>query len=39
MADGEWSVATYIDQRTDDEQTEALAAIFTGAAGGSYAAG
>jgi hypothetical protein len=38
MADGGWSVATYIDQRADDEQTEALAAIFSGAAGGPMAA-
>jgi hypothetical protein len=34
MADGNWSVATYIDQRADDAQTEALAAIFSGTAGG-----
>jgi hypothetical protein len=38
MADGGWAVATYIDQRADDEQTEALAAIFSGAAGGPMAA-
>jgi hypothetical protein len=38
MADGGWSVATYIDQRADDQQTEALAAIFSGAAGGPMAA-
>src|SRR4029079_2782861 len=38
MADGDWSVAAYIDQRANDEQTEALAAIFTGAAGGPMAA-
>ena len=31
-------MAAYIDQRADDEQTEALAAIFTGAAGGPMAA-
>jgi len=30
MADGNWSVAAYIDERADDEQTEALSAIFTG---------
>ena len=29
MADGNWSVAAYIDQRADDKQTEALGAIFT----------
>jgi hypothetical protein len=38
MADGNWSVAAYIDQRADDRQTEALGAIFTGAAGGPMAA-
>ncbi len=38
MADGNWSMATYIDERADDAQTEALAAIFTGAAGGPMAA-
>jgi hypothetical protein len=34
MADGNWTVAAYIDSRADDKQTEALGAIFTGAAGG-----
>ena len=34
MAEGNWSVAAYIDQRAGDKQTEALGAIFTGAAGG-----
>ena len=34
MADGNWSVAAYIDERANDKQTEALGAIFTGAAGG-----
>jgi hypothetical protein len=38
MADGGWSVATYIDQRADDEQTDALATIFSGTAGGPMAA-
>src|SRR5438876_6944643 len=38
MADGDWSLAVYIDQRANDEQTEALAAIFTGTAGGPMAA-
>ena len=38
MADGNWSVAAYIDERADDRQTEALGAIFTGAAGGPMAA-
>jgi hypothetical protein len=37
MAQGNWSVAAYIDQRADDKQTEALGAIFTGAAGGPMA--
>jgi hypothetical protein len=38
MAEGSWSVAAYIDERADDKQTEALGAIFTGAAGGPMAA-
>jgi hypothetical protein len=38
MADGNWSVAAYIDERADDRQTDALGAIFTGAAGGPMAA-
>ncbi|HEY0681932.1 MAG TPA: DUF1326 domain-containing protein [Steroidobacter sp.] len=38
MADGDWSIAAYIDERADDAQTEALTAIFTGAAGGPMAA-
>ncbi|TMJ85401.1 MAG: DUF1326 domain-containing protein [Alphaproteobacteria bacterium] len=38
MAEGNWSVAAYIDQRADDKQTEALGAIFTGAVGGPMAA-
>jgi len=37
MAEGNWSIATYIDQRADDEQTAAMTAIFTGAAGGPMA--
>jgi len=37
MAEGNWSVAAYIDERADDKQTEALGAIFTGAAGGPMA--
>lgn len=37
MAEGNWSVAAYIDERADDQQTEALGAIFTGAAGGPMA--
>ena len=38
MAEGNWSVAAYIDQRADDKQAEALGSIFTGAAGGPMAA-
>ena len=37
MGEGNWSVAAYIDQRANDKQTEALGAIFTGAAGGPMA--
>jgi hypothetical protein len=38
MAEGNWTAAAYIDGRADDGQTEALGAIFTGAAGGPMAA-
>jgi hypothetical protein len=38
MADGDWSAATYVDERADDAQAAALEAIFTGAAGGPMAA-
>ena len=38
MADGNWSVALYLDARADDRQRQALQAIFTGAAGGPIAA-
>src|SRR5262249_26217264 len=38
MADGNWTAASYIDERADDKQTEALGAIFTGVAGGPMAA-
>ncbi|HTQ33485.1 MAG TPA: DUF1326 domain-containing protein [Stellaceae bacterium] len=38
MADGNWSVAAYLDARADDRQTAALGAIFTGAEGGPMAA-
>ncbi len=34
MAEGNWSVAAYIDERGDERQREALRAVFTGAAGG-----
>jgi hypothetical protein len=37
MGEGNWVVGAYIDQRADDKQTEALGAIFTGAAGGPMA--
>jgi hypothetical protein len=37
MGEGNWSVAAYIDQHASDKQTEALGAIFTGAAGGPMA--
>ena len=33
MAEGNWSIAAYIDQRASDKQTEALGAIFSGGAG------
>jgi len=38
MADGNWSLAAYIDERADDRQTEALGAIFSGTEGGPMAA-
>ena len=38
MADGNWSVGAYLDERADDKQTAALGAIFTGAEGGPMAA-
>jgi hypothetical protein len=37
MAEGNWSMAAYIDQRADDKQTAALSAVFTGTAGGPIA--
>jgi hypothetical protein len=37
MADGNWTVAVYRDERADDRQAEALGAIFSGAAGGPMA--
>ncbi|MGH7110801.1 MAG: DUF1326 domain-containing protein, partial [Stellaceae bacterium] len=37
MAEGNWAVAAYIDERADERQTAALAAIFTGAGGGPMA--
>src|SRR4051794_14731387 len=38
MADGNWTLAAYIDQRADDRQAAALEAIFGGAEGGPMAA-
>ena len=38
MGNGNWTGATYVDERADDRQTEALGAIFSGAAGGPMAA-
>src|SRR6201986_2578110 len=38
MGQGNWTGATYVDQRADDRQMEALGAIFRGAAGGPMAA-
>ena len=37
MAEGNWTVAGYVDERADDQQAAALAAIFTGAEGGPMA--
>jgi hypothetical protein len=34
MADGGWRVALYVDDRSSEEQVDALGAIFSGAAGG-----
>ena len=34
MADGNWTLAAYIDERANDPQTAALGAIFAGAEGG-----
>jgi hypothetical protein len=38
MAEGNWTVAIYIDERSSDQQAEALGAIFGGAEGGPMAA-
>ena len=38
MADGDWTLAAYVDERADDEQAAALGAIFGGTAGGPMAA-
>ena len=37
MADGNWTLGAYIDERADDQQTAALGAIFGGAEGGPMA--
>lgn len=38
MADGNWTLAAYIDEQANDQQTAALGAIFGGAEGGPMAA-
>ena len=38
MADGNWSLGAYIDERATDDQTAALGAIFGGGEGGPMAA-
>jgi hypothetical protein len=38
MGEGNWTIAAYIDERADDQQTAALGAIFGGAEGGPMAA-
>jgi hypothetical protein len=38
MAEGNWSVALYLDERADEQQSQALQAIFGGSAGGPLAA-
>ena len=37
MGHGNWTGATYVDDRADERQTEALGAIFSGAVGGPMA--
>lgn len=37
MQDGNWKVVLYLDDRANDEQREALQAIFSGDAGGHFA--
>lgn len=37
MTDGNWTVALYVDERASEEQGNALAAIFSGQAGGHLA--
>ncbi|HET8908245.1 MAG TPA: DUF1326 domain-containing protein [Ktedonobacterales bacterium] len=38
MAAGNWSAAVYLDERADEQQQQALTAIFTGSSGGTMAA-
>lgn len=38
MGAGNWTGATYVDERADGKQTEAIGAIFSGASGGPMAA-
>jgi hypothetical protein len=38
MAEGNWSVALYLDERANDQQRQAIQAIFTGSAGGPLGA-
>jgi hypothetical protein len=38
MADGNWTIAVYVDERANDQQAQALGAIFGGAEGGPMAA-
>lgn len=38
MTDGNWKVALYLDERSSPEQSEAMAAVFSGSAGGHLAA-
>lgn len=38
MSEGDWTLAVYVDERANDEQTAALGAIFGGAEGGPMAA-
>jgi hypothetical protein len=38
MGEGNWTAAAYIDERADDQQTQALGAIFGGGEGGPMAA-
>ncbi|HME23720.1 MAG TPA: DUF1326 domain-containing protein [Acetobacteraceae bacterium] len=38
MADGNWSLGAYVDERANDEQTAAIGAVFGGAEGGPMAA-